>query len=49
MVWFPEVRRVAGDGDAGDVYVVGIGWSTSSWSSLRVGGIRTWCARMRTI
>ncbi len=23
MVWFPEVRRVAGEGDVGDVYVVG--------------------------
>ena len=23
MVWFPEVRRVAGDGDGGVVYVVG--------------------------
>src|SRR3954467_5464066 len=23
MVWLPQVRRVAGGGDAGDVYVVG--------------------------
>lgn len=23
MVWFPQVRRVAGEGDVGDVYVVG--------------------------
>ncbi len=23
MVWFPQVRRVAGEGDVGDVFVVG--------------------------